>query len=100
NVQVFDSSMSLVNSVLVNNSDVSGSTPGYDHTIDLTGVTGQFIRVSTTTDSYLAFAELQAFGVVPGWMTGSGDWNIAANWGEGTVPNAVNATALFARPGS
>jgi hypothetical protein len=99
-VQVFDSSMTLVNSVVVDNSDVNGSTPGYDHTIDLAGVTGRYIRLATTSDSYLSFAELQAFGVVPGWMTGSGDWTVAANWGEGTVPNAVNATALFARPGS
>src|SRR5439155_20507867 len=99
-VQVFDGSMTLVNSVIVDNSDVNGSTPGYDHTIDLAGVTGQFIRVATTTDSYLAFAELQAFGVVPGWATDSGDWNVAANWGENTVPNAANATALFARLGN
>ena len=64
-VQVFNSSMTLVDSVIVNNSDVNGATPGYDHTIDLSGVTGQFIRVATTTDSYLAFAELQAFAAVP-----------------------------------
>src|SRR5207249_3682394 len=41
NVQVFNSSMNLVDSEIVNNSDVNGPTPGYDHTIDLSGVTGQ-----------------------------------------------------------
>jgi hypothetical protein len=64
-VQVFDSSMTLVDSVIVNNSDVNGPTPGYDHTVDLSGVTGRYIRVATTSDSYLAFAELQAFAAVP-----------------------------------
>src|SRR5439155_14464992 len=64
-VEVFDTSMNLVDSVLVNNSDVNGPTPGYDHTIDLTGITGRYIRVATTTDSYLALSELQAFAAVP-----------------------------------
>src|SRR4030095_15337821 len=36
-VSLLDNSMTLVNSVIVSNSDVTGSTPGYDHTIDLTG---------------------------------------------------------------
>jgi hypothetical protein len=40
-VEVFDSSMNLVDSVIVNNSDPSGPTPDYDHAIDLTGVTGR-----------------------------------------------------------
>src|SRR3989440_5146506 len=35
NVQVFDSSMNLVDTVIVDNSDVNGPTPDYDHTIDL-----------------------------------------------------------------
>jgi hypothetical protein len=64
-VSVFDSSMNLVNSVIVANSDVNGPTPGYDHSIDLTGMTGEFIRVETTTDSYLALSELQVFAGVP-----------------------------------
>jgi hypothetical protein len=64
-VSVLDSSLNVVDTVIVDNSDVNGSTPGYDHTIDLTGVTGQFIRLETTSDSYLAFAELQAFAAVP-----------------------------------
>jgi hypothetical protein len=64
-VSVLDSSMNVVDSLIVDNSDVTGPMPGYDHTIDLTGVTGEFIRVETTGDSYLAFAELQAFAAVP-----------------------------------
>jgi hypothetical protein len=61
NVQVFDSSLNLVDSVIVNNSDPSGLTPDYDHAIDLTGVTGRYVRVATTSDSFLAISELQVF---------------------------------------
>ena len=64
-VSVLDSSMNVVDSVIVDNSDVNGPTPGYDHSIDLTGVTGEFIRVETTSDSYLALAEVQVFAAVP-----------------------------------
>jgi PEP-CTERM motif len=60
-LSVLDSLMNVVDSVIVDNSDVTGPTPGYDHTIDLTGVTGKFIRLETTGDSYLAFSELQVF---------------------------------------
>jgi hypothetical protein len=55
--------MNLVDSVLVNNSDPSGPTPDYDHAIDLTGVTGRYVRVATTTDSFLPISELQVFAV-------------------------------------
>ena len=65
NVSVFDSSMNLVDSVIVNNSDPSGLTPDYDHAIDLTGVTGRYLRVATTSDSFLAISELQVFAAVP-----------------------------------
>ncbi len=64
-VSLLDSSMNVVDSVIVDNSDVNGPTPGYDHEIDFNGATGKFIRVETTTDSFLSFAELQAFAVVP-----------------------------------
>jgi len=62
-VSLFDSSMILVDSVIVDNSDVTGPTPGYDHEIDFNGAVGEFIRVETTSDSYLAFAELEAFAM-------------------------------------
>jgi len=64
-VSLLDSSMHVVDSVIVDNSDVNGPTPGYDHEIDFNGATGEFIRVETTTDSYLSFAELEAFAAVP-----------------------------------
>jgi hypothetical protein len=64
-VSVLDSSMNVVDTAIVGNSDVNGPTPGYDHTIDLTGITGRFLRVETTGDSYLAFSELQVFAGVP-----------------------------------
>ena len=35
----------------------------YDHTLDLTDVTGQFIRVETTLPEFLSFAEIRAFAV-------------------------------------
>jgi hypothetical protein len=61
NLEVFDSSMNLVKSVTVDTSNPSGPTPDFDHAIDLTGVTGQFVRMATTTDSFLAVSELQVF---------------------------------------
>src|SRR5207244_12860107 len=67
-LEVYDSSMTLVDSVLVNNSDVNGTTPGYDHAVDLTGVTGQYVRLTPGPDagvSYLSFSELQVFAAVP-----------------------------------
>ena len=64
-VSLLDSSMNVVDSVIVDNSDVTGPTPGYDHEIDFNGATGEFIRVETTSDSYLAFAELEAFAATP-----------------------------------
>jgi hypothetical protein len=64
-VSVLDSLLNVVDTVIVANSDVNGPTPGYDHTIDLTGITGRFLRVETTGDSYLAFSELQVFAGVP-----------------------------------
>lgn len=64
-VSLLDSSMHVVDSVIVDNSDVNGPTPGYDHEIDFNGATGEFIRVETTSDSYLSFAELEAFAAVP-----------------------------------
>jgi hypothetical protein len=57
--------MNLVDSVIVDNSDVNGTTPGYDHEIDFNGATGEFIRVETTSDSYLSFSELEAFAAAP-----------------------------------
>jgi hypothetical protein len=63
-VEVYDHNMNLVDTVLVNNSDVNGTTPGYDHAVDLTGITGEFIRVTPgpdAGDSYLSFSELEAF---------------------------------------
>jgi autotransporter-associated beta strand protein len=88
-VQVFDSSMNLVKEVIVDNADVNGPTPDFDHAIDLAGYTGRYIRVATTTDSYLAFSELQAFAALTWNNTGgSGDglhWDTTSqNWHTGT----------------
>jgi hypothetical protein len=64
-VEVYNSSMDLVDSVTVSNNDVNGTDPGYDHEIDLNGVTGEFVRVTPGADagdSYLSFSELEVFG--------------------------------------
>ncbi len=56
--------MNLVDTAVVSNSDVNGTTPGYDHAINLSGVTGEFVRVTLgpdLVDSYLSFSELQVF---------------------------------------
>jgi Dockerin type I domain/PEP-CTERM motif len=63
-VEVYDHNMNLVDTKVVTNSDVNGTTPGYDHAVDLTGDTGEFIRVTVgpdIADSFLSFSELQAF---------------------------------------
>jgi autotransporter-associated beta strand protein len=91
-VEVFDSSMNLVDSVIVNNSDPSGTTPDYDQAIDLTGVTGRYVRVATTTDSYLALAELQVFAAPAVWTGASStSWADSGNW-SGAVPGATSGT--------
>ena len=67
-LEVYDHNMNLVDTVVVSNSDVNGPTPGYDHAIDLTGITGEFIRVTPGPDagsSYLSFSELEVFAAVP-----------------------------------
>jgi hypothetical protein len=56
--------MDLVDSVVVANNDVNGTDPGYDHAVDLTGITGEFIRVTPgpdAGDSYLSFSEVEVF---------------------------------------
>jgi len=63
-VEVYNSSMDLVDSVVVANNDVNGTDPGYDHAVDLTGITGEFIRVTPgpdAGDSYLSFSEVEVF---------------------------------------
>jgi hypothetical protein len=67
-VEVYDHNMNLVDSLIVDNSDVNGLTPGYDHAIDLTGVTGEFVRVTpgpAAGNSFLSFSELEVFAAVP-----------------------------------
>jgi PEP-CTERM motif len=67
-VEVYDHNMNLVDTKIVANSDVNGPTPGYDHDVNLTGDTGEFIRVTPgpdAGDSYLSFTELEVFSAVP-----------------------------------
>jgi hypothetical protein len=64
-VTVLDSAQAEVGSLLVDNSSPMGATPTFDHTIDVSGMTGRYIRLSPTKDEYLAFAELRAFAAVP-----------------------------------
>ncbi len=95
-VQVYNSSMNLVDSVIVNN-NVNGPNPGFDHEINLTGIDGEFIRLSTTLNQYLCFSELEAFAAptTAQWLSSaSGDWNNLDNW-SGGVPNGAGVVADF-----
>ena len=88
-VSLLDSSMNVVHSAIVDNSDVNGPTPGYDHEIDFNGATGRYIRVETTSDSYLAFSELEAFAVQlpPLAIVRNGSNGVQVSW-----PNTGNYT--------
>lgn len=64
-VSVMDSSLAEVGSVIVDNADPASATPDYDHTIDVSGWTGRYVRVETTQNEYLSFTELRVFAAVP-----------------------------------
>lgn len=64
-VSVLDSALAEVGSVLVDNAGPQAVTPDYDLTIDVSGLTGRYIRLETTKEEYLAFTELRAFAAVP-----------------------------------
>jgi hypothetical protein len=60
-VAVLDESLAEVGSVIVDNNGPMGATPDYDLTVDLSGLTGRYLRVETTRAEYLSFTELRAF---------------------------------------
>jgi len=60
-VSVLDDASNEVFSEVVD----SAGLLNYDHTLDLTDVTGQFIRIETTRNEFLAFSEIRAFSAVP-----------------------------------
>jgi hypothetical protein len=62
-VSVLDSGLNVVGSVVVDNAAPNDVNPGYDHTIDLSGLAGRYVQVETTQGQYLAFTELRVFGV-------------------------------------
>jgi hypothetical protein len=59
--------------------------------VDFIGSAGNF--------GYLNCLALTEVVANQGWIGTSGDWNTTSNWGDG-VPNAANATALFAKAGN
>jgi hypothetical protein len=63
-VSVLDDLLAEVGSVIVDNAAWNSSSPDYDHTIDVSGMTGRYIRVETTREEYLSFTELRAFAAV------------------------------------
>jgi hypothetical protein len=81
-VSVLDGSLSEVSSFIVDNPPASVQNPLYDHIINTAGATGRYIRVETTTDNLLAFAELRAFEG-PGSPSYEADFN-----GDGKVDGA------------
>ncbi len=48
---------------------------------------------------YLNCLALSEVVAAQGWIGTSGDWNTSSNWGDG-IPNAIGATALFAKAGN
>jgi hypothetical protein len=62
-VSVLDENFTVVGSTLVNNPAFNATNPGYDHTIDVSGLVGRYVRVETTQNQFLAFTELRAFAV-------------------------------------
>ena len=58
-VAVLDESEAEVFSQVVD----SAGLLNFDHTLDLTDVTGRYLRVETTQNQFLAFAEIRAFAV-------------------------------------
>ena len=60
-VSVLDSSLVEVSSFIVDHNPPSDPTQPYDHLINTAGAMGQYIRVETTKDEFLSFAELRAW---------------------------------------
>lgn len=60
-VAVLDELLAEVGSVIVDSNGPMGATPDYDLTVDLSGLTGRYLRVETTRAEYLSFTELRAF---------------------------------------
>ena len=58
-VAVLDESSNEVFSEVVD----SAGLLNYDHTLDLTDVTGRYLRIETTQNQFLAFSEIRAFAV-------------------------------------
>jgi hypothetical protein len=64
-VSVLDSGLNVVGSVIVDNAPPDGPNPGWDHTVDLSGLTGRYVQVEATQEQYLSFTELRVFAAVP-----------------------------------
>jgi hypothetical protein len=62
-VSVLNEGLVVVGSAVVNNPAFNTPTPGFDHTIDVSGLVGRYLRVETTQAQFLAFTELRAFAV-------------------------------------
>src|SRR5262249_12674809 len=74
-VTVFKSDGTTVaGSYIVDNNPLNTANPGYDHLINTAGISGEFVRVETTQNQYLAFSELRAFEG-PGSAFPTGDYN-------------------------
>jgi hypothetical protein len=60
-VSVLDSSQAIVDSFVVDHAPASDPAQPYDHLINTAGKVGQYIRIETTKDEFLSFAELRAW---------------------------------------
>ncbi len=64
----------VTGSYIVDNNALTDPNPGYDHIVNTAGIFGEFVRVETTRNEYLSFAELRAFSG-PGTTIVPGDYN-------------------------
>ncbi|WP_420844082.1 PEP-CTERM sorting domain-containing protein [Lacipirellula parvula] len=69
-IAVLDENLVEVGSRTVAVADPKSSTSDYDHLIDVSGLTGRYLRLETTQNDFLAFAEFRAFAAVPEPATG------------------------------
>ncbi|MBX3435651.1 MAG: discoidin domain-containing protein [Pirellulales bacterium] len=81
-VSVLDDSLATVTSFIVDNPLPSDPAPQFDHLLNTAGAVGRYIRVETTREEYLAFAELRAWQG-PGSVFDPADFNR-----DGTVDGA------------
>lgn len=73
-VSVIKANQDVAGTFIVGNAPLTDPDPGYDHIINTAGLIGEYVRIETTQNEYLAFSELRAFAG-PGSAFPQGDYN-------------------------